>query len=106
MKGLRPASVRSYRDTIRLFLLFAATDKGCRITRLCSRTSPSSGSSEFLRHLEQDRHNHIRTRNQRLAALHTLFEDIARRSPEMLAVCERVAAIPMKRISPAGDPFP
>jgi hypothetical protein len=34
VKGLRPASVRSYRDTIRLLLIFAAADKGCKITRL------------------------------------------------------------------------
>lgn len=34
VKGLRPASVRSYRDTIRLLLVFAAADKGCKITRL------------------------------------------------------------------------
>jgi integrase/recombinase XerD len=34
VRGLRPASVRSYRDTIRLFLTFAAADKGGKITRL------------------------------------------------------------------------
>jgi integrase/recombinase XerD len=34
IKGLRPASVRSYRDTLRLFLLFLAADKHCKITRL------------------------------------------------------------------------
>ena len=59
----------------------------------------------FLRHLEQDRGNHVRTRNQRLAALHTLFEYIAGRSPEMLAICQRVAAIPMKRVAPPETRF-
>ena len=34
VKGLRPSSVRSYRDTIRLLLLFVAADKHARITRL------------------------------------------------------------------------
>src|SRR5688500_1139743 len=34
VKGLRPASVRSYRDTVRLLLVFVAGDKGCEITRL------------------------------------------------------------------------
>jgi integrase/recombinase XerD len=77
VKGLRPASVRSYRDTMRL----------------------------LLRHLEADRGNHVRTRNQRLAAIHTLFDYIAGREPEMLAVCQRVAAIPMKRAAPAETRF-
>ena len=33
-KGLRPLSIKSYRDTLRLFLLFAARDAGRRIARL------------------------------------------------------------------------
>ena len=59
----------------------------------------------FLRYLEADRSNHIRTRNQRLAGLHTLFDYIATRSPEMLDVCQRIAAIPMKRVAPAETRF-
>ena len=105
VKGLRPASVRSYRDTIRLLLTFAAADKGCKITRLSLGDLSFDRVVRFLRYLEQDRHNHIRTRNQRLAALHTLFEYIAGRSPEMLAACQRVAAIPMKRVAPPETRF-
>ena len=59
----------------------------------------------FLRHLGGERGNHIRTRNQRLAALHTLFEYIAGRVPEMLDVCQQVAAIPMKRVAPPETRF-
>ena len=55
------------------------------------------GVMPFLRYLEDDRDNHIRTRNQRLAAVHTLFDYIATREPEFLGVCQQVAAIPMKR---------
>ncbi len=58
-----------------------------------------------MRHLEVDRGNHVRTRNQRLAAVLTLFEYIAGRAPEMLAVCQQVAAIPMKRVAPAETRF-
>lgn len=105
VKGLRPASVRSYRDTIRLLLGFVAADKGCRITRLSLDDLSFERIAGFLRHLEVDRHNHVRTRNQRLAAIHTLFDYIATRSPEMLVVCQRVAAIPMKRAAPAETRF-
>jgi len=105
VKGLRPASVRSYRDTVRLLLGFMAADKGCRITRLSLEDLTFERIVGFLRHLEADRHNHVRTRNQRLAAIHTLFEYIATRSPEMLGVCQRVAAIPMKRAAPAETRF-
>lgn len=105
VKGLRPASVRSYRDTIRLLLVFIATDKGCRITRLVLEDLNFERIVGFLRHIETDRHNHVRTRNQRLAAIHTLFDYIASREPEMLGVAQRVAAIPMKRSSPAETHF-
>ena len=105
LKGLRPLSVRSYRDTIRLFLQFAADDKHCKITRLTLGDLTFDRVVGFLRHLEVDRGNHIRTRNQRLAAVHCLFEYIAGRAPEMLVVCQRVAAVPMKRVPPAETRF-
>src|SRR5215510_4096109 len=46
-----------------------------------------------------------RTRNQRLAALHTLFDYIASREPQMLGVCQQVAAIPARRAAPAETRF-
>jgi site-specific recombinase XerD len=105
VKGLRPASVRSYRDTIRLLLCFVAKDKGTKLTKLSIEDLSFERILGFLRHLEHDRANHVRTRNQRLAALHTLFEYIATREPEMLDVCQQVAAIPMKRAAPAETHF-
>jgi site-specific recombinase XerD len=105
VKGLRPASVRSYRDTVRLFLVFIAADKGCKITRLTLTDLTFDRVVAFLRHLEQDRSNHPRTRNQRLAALHCLFDYIAGRAPDMLATCQQVAAIPVKRTAPPETRF-
>jgi integrase/recombinase XerD len=101
VKGLRPASVRSYRDTIRLFLCFVAADKKVKITKLRIEDLSFERALGFLRYLEESRHNHVRTRNQRLAVLHTLFDYVASREPEMLGVCQRVAAIPTKRAAPA-----
>lgn len=105
VKGLRPTSVRSYRDTIRLLLCFVARDKRARITKLTVEDLTFERVVAFLRYLEDERHNHVRTRNQRLAVLHTLFDYIASRQPEMLGVCQRVAAIPTKRAAPAETHF-
>jgi site-specific recombinase XerD len=105
VKGLRPASVRSYRDTIRLLLTFAAADKGCKITRLSPGDLTFDRVVKFLRYLETGRGNQARTRNQRLAALHTFFDYIAARSPEMLGVCQQVATIPAKRAAPPETRF-
>ncbi len=105
VKGLRPASVRSYRDTVRLLLVFVAADKRCKLSRLALADLSFERVLRFLRYLEAERGNHIRTRNQRLAALHTLFEYIAGRSPEMLGVYQQVVAIPMKRVAPPETRF-
>jgi site-specific recombinase XerD len=96
-KGLRQSSVRSYRDTLRLFLPFVANGTRRPISRLQLKELSLEQVLGFLRHMEQERHNSISTRNQRLAALRTFFEYLGRRSPEALRLCEQVAAIPTKR---------
>ena len=105
LKGLRPSSIRSYRDALRMFLLFAAADSRRRITRLSLQDLSFERVQSFLRHLEQDRGNHIRTRNQRLTVLRTFFDYLGARVPEMLLVAERVAAIPTKRVPPPETNF-
>lgn len=105
MKGLRPASIRSYRDALRLFLQFVAKDAGRKITKLRLDDLSFERVLHFLHDLETVRQNGVRTRNQRLACLHTFFEHLGGRVPEFLAVAERVAAIPMKRAAPAETHF-
>jgi site-specific recombinase XerD len=99
-RGLRRSTVASYRDTLRLLLGFVAADKRTRISRLVLEDFTFDRVLAFLKHLEESRGNQPRTRNQRLAAVHTFFDYVATRRPEMLTVCQRVAAIPMKRSPP------
>lgn len=99
-KGLRPASIKSYRDTVRLFLQYTARDAHRRISRLTLQDLRADRVVGFLNSLERERHNHIRTRNQRLAALRGLFDYVGGREPEALGEAARVAAIPTKRVSP------
>jgi site-specific recombinase XerD len=84
-RGLRPSSIRSYRDTIRLFLTFVAEECHRPVTRLALTDLNSERALEFLRRIEVERGNHVSTRNQRLAALHTFYRFLAVRQPEMLA---------------------
>ena len=77
-KGLSPASVRSCRDALRLFLAFIAGERGRPITRLTIEDLTAERVRLFLGHIETHRGNHIRSRNQRLAGLHTFFSFLAR----------------------------
>jgi len=96
-KGLRQGSVRSYRDTLRLFLPFVAADAHRPISRLQLEDLCLERVLAFLRHMEHERHNRVPTRNQRLAALRTFFEYLGHRAPEALHICQQVAVIPTKR---------
>jgi len=97
-KGLRMNTVRSYRDTLRLFLLFVVDDTGGLVSRVKLADLTADVVRRFLNHLEANRQNHIRSRNQRLSALRVFFEYLARQDPELLCEAERVAAIPTKRV--------
>ena len=97
-RGLRPGSIRSYRDAMRLFLSFIAREARRAITRLALDDLSFERTLAFLKDLEESRGNHIRTRNQRLAALRTFFQYLGGRVPEMLDTCQRVDAIAVKRV--------
>lgn len=99
-KGLRLSTIHSYRDCIRLYLLFVAEDVPRKLTRLKLDDLTADRVRRFLNSLEEERHNHIRSRNQRLSALRVFFEYLARQSPELLHEAEHVVAIPTKRVAP------
>lgn len=103
-KGLRPGSVRSYRDTLKLFLADVAGTLRRPITRLVLPDLSAQRVLNFLNMMEVIRGNRVSTRNQRLAALHTFYRYLAVQNPEMLAEAQRVEAIPVKRTaSPQTD---
>ena len=104
-KGLSTASIRSYRDGLRLFLHFVAQDTKRAISRLTLADLNAERVRRFLSTLEAERAKHIRTRNQRLSALRVFFNYLGTQVPEMLVEAERVAATPMKRVPPPETCF-
>jgi len=99
-KGLRPSSIATYRDGMRLFLRFVAQDVGRTVVTLPLSDLTANRVLAFLRTLEADRHNHVRTRNHRLTMLRTFFAYLGDRMPECLATAEQVARMPTKRVPP------
>jgi integrase/recombinase XerD len=92
-----PCTVAAYRDTFRLLLRFASERTGRQPFRLeiADLDAPLIGA--FLDHLEQERGNNARTRNARLAAIHSLYRFASFRHPEHAALIARVIEIPPKR---------
>lgn len=90
-------TIAAYRDTFRLLLGFVEQETATVPARLALEDLDAPMISAFLDHLERDRGNTVRTRNARLAAVHSLFRFAALRHPEHAGVIERVLAIPPKR---------
>lgn len=92
-----PHTIASYRDTFRLLLSFAEQrlNKAPSALHLEDLDTPFIGA--FLDHLEKERGNSARSRNVRLAALHSFFRYVALHEPSMSALAQRVLAIPQKR---------
>ena len=100
-----PHTVSAYRDTFRLLLGFVhkRLRKAPSDLDLQDLDAPMIGA--FLEDLEKERHNSVRTRNARLAAIHSLFRYAALRAPNHAALIQRVLAIPNKRFERAPVAF-
>lgn len=95
----------SYRDALALFLPFAAKQTRQAVDQLeVERLSPEVVRL-FLAHLEGKRHCSVTTRNQRLAAIHAFARFVGKRSPEHLAWCAGLTAIPFKKAPKGTLPY-
>ncbi len=90
-------TVRSYRDTWKLFLRFATTRHRHPVTKLLLSDLGAPEVLAFLEHLERDRHVSVGTRNCRLAALRSFYSFVASREPLAIAQCTAVLQISAKR---------
>lgn len=92
-----PHTISAYKTTFSLLLRFARDQLGTAPSdiRLDELSAPLISS--FLQHLEADRSNSVRTRNARLAAIHSFFRYIAVMVPDHADQVRRVLDIPHKR---------
>jgi len=100
-RNASPLTVAAYRDTWRLLLGFASKRTGKPPSALDFTDIDVPLIGAFLDHLEHERGNTVRTRNARLAAIHSLFRYAALRHPEHAASIARVLAIQAKRFERA-----
>ncbi len=98
-RQLSNSTVRSYRDTFRLLINFIQerTQRAGSQQRLDDWDAPLI--LDFLDHLETRRGCSARSRNARLAAIHTFMRYVCRNRPDFLELGGRVLAIPNKRHS-------
>jgi len=92
-----PATVSSYRDALQLLITFASERIAKRPNQLTIEDLDRDMVLLFLDHLERERHNSVRTRNARLAAIHSFFHHIASHDPVSLNLAGKVLGIEGKK---------
>jgi integrase/recombinase XerD len=90
-------TVTAYRDSFRLLLCFAERQLRKRPTELTLDDLNAPFVLAFLNYLEKERHNSIRSRNARFAAIRSFMGYVALQEPSALALTQSVLAISTKR---------
>jgi len=96
-RGASARTVESYRDAFELLFGFLEQRTGKPPTALRLVDLDAPVVLDFLDHLETGRGNSARTRNARLAAIHSFMRYASVRDPASLPIAGRVLAIPAKR---------
>jgi integrase/recombinase XerD len=98
-RGASARTVESYRDAFELLLAFARQRTGKQPSALSLTDLDAPLVLDFLDYLESERGNGARTRNARLAAIHSFMRYAGVRDPASLPITQRVLAIPAKRFA-------
>jgi len=96
-RAMSAATIRTYRDTWRLFLRFLSDATGTPAHQLRISDVDAPRVLAFLDHLETRRGNGVATRNLRLAAIKSVMAFYATKAPERLDTIAQVHAIPVKK---------
>ena len=96
-RDLSAHTIRSYRDTWKLFLQFTAERYDRPVTKLSFGDLSADQVLHFLEHIERARKVSVGTRNCRLAAIRSFFSYVASREPLAIAQCTAISHIPVKR---------
>jgi integrase/recombinase XerD len=96
-RGASARTIESYRDAFELLFGFVEDRTGKPPSALQLADLDAPFVLDFLDHLETERGNSVRTRNARLAAIHSFMRYASIRDPASLPTTQRVLAIPAKR---------
>jgi len=95
-KGLSENTIKSYSDTLELFLRFVENKRGIKRERLEIAHISRPVVEDFLTWLEVERNSSASTRNQRRVALNGFFRYLQYKNPGYVLLCQQILSIPKK----------
>ena len=90
-------TITSYRDTYIQLIKFMIDVKNVKSNKIQVDDLTHEVIIDFLNWIEKEKGNSISTRNQRLAAIHSLFQYIQMQVPEYMFQCQQIIGIPFKK---------
>ena len=90
-------TITSYRDTYIQLIKFMIDVKNVKSNKIQIEDLTNETIIDFLNWIEKEKGNSISTRNQRLAAIHSLFQYIQMQIPEYMFQCQQIIGIPYKK---------
>jgi integrase/recombinase XerD len=97
LRGCSPATIASYRDTFKLLIAWFRDERSVPPGRLTLDHLDAGAVTAFLGHLQEERHNSVATRNQRLAAISSFCTWMQTEDPARMACWQDITAIPVKK---------
>ena len=97
------ATIASYRDGLRLLILFAAEHTQRKPCALTVADLDRNLVLAFLDDLETKRQNAVQTRNMRLTAIRSFFRHVAENDPASLGIAQRNPRNPAEEDAHRGD---
>ena len=86
LRGCSPNTIASYRDTFKLLIAWFRDERSVPPGRLTLDHIDASAVTAFLGWLQEERHNSISTRNQRLAAISSFCTWMQTEDPARMAL--------------------
>lgn len=97
MKNASPNTIRAYRDTFMLLILFLQERRGIPAEKMSLNQFSRELIEEYLNYLEETRDCSISTRNQRLAAIKSFFRYAKVERPDELLLCQQILSIEARK---------
>ncbi|MCX5545507.1 site-specific integrase [Paraburkholderia sp. CNPSo 3076] len=98
MRGASEHTVHAYRDSLKLYFEFVATNKRCSLSAIALDDMNAETVSQFLAYLEKDRSNSVATRNCRRSAIRSFFRHLLRTDIAHSQQYARALVIPAKKV--------
>ena len=96
-RNVSPETIKSYRDTFRLYLRYIETHHGVATTKISVAQFDADHILGFLSYLGKERGNSPKTVNSRLAALHSFVKYLIFELPEYSGLLNRSLMVPFRK---------